>query len=277
MQTACAPPPIPPRRDVFPAHEEMSTTCPECGAAGEGNFCARCGSSLKPRPCPTCGAELPAGARYCTACGAAVGGPERRLDIPPAPERAARIPWVVATAAAIAFIALLFARGCEPRDGAPAAGGVIAPAGDPRAIDLSAMTPADAAERLYERVMRLASAGDTAQAREFAPMALAAYERVPELTDDEHYHIAVLHLFQGSIARAEAHADSVLARTPDHLLALLVSAQARRAAGDSEGAAARYRRFLEAYPAEIAVDREEYRAHAPVLAEGRDEARSFLR
>jgi tetratricopeptide (TPR) repeat protein len=186
---------------------------------------------------------------------------------------------MVAAAAAIAFVALLFARGCEPPNGQPgtAPGGISAPAGDPRAIDLSGISAEEAAERLYERVMRLASAGDTAQAREFAPMAIAAYGRIPELSDDEHYHVAVLHLFGENPARAEAHADTVLGRTPNHLLALLVSAQARRAAGDDEGAAERYRRFLDIYPEEIAVDREEYRAHAPVLAEGREEARAFLR
>jgi tetratricopeptide (TPR) repeat protein len=248
----------------------MTVTCPDCGTAGEGNFCAACGAPLKARACPSCGAEVPAGDRFCTRCGASAtgtGAGQARRAPPPA---RGRVPWLVAAAAALAFFTLLFARGCEAPEPDPAAG-------DPRAIDLSAMTPEDAADRLFDRVMRSLAAGDTGQAREFTPMALAAYERLREPDDDQLYHMSVLQLFQGNASAAEAHADTILERTPDHLLALLASAQARRALRDDEGAAARYRRFLEVYPEEIAVDREEYRAHAPVLAEGREEARAFLR
>ncbi|HOS92419.1 MAG TPA: zinc ribbon domain-containing protein [Armatimonadota bacterium] len=53
-----------------------SATCPHCGAkTGPGKFCTECGKPLAARTeCPQCGQELKAGARFCSECGARIGG-----------------------------------------------------------------------------------------------------------------------------------------------------------------------------------------------------------
>ena len=53
-----------------------SATCPHCGArTGPGKFCTECGQALAARvECPQCGQELKAGARFCSECGARIGG-----------------------------------------------------------------------------------------------------------------------------------------------------------------------------------------------------------
>ena len=64
-------------------------------------------------------------------------------------------------------------------------GGPAAPAGAPAAgqapVDLSSMSPLDAANRLFNRVMTTLEAGDTAGALGFQPMAVQAYEMIEPL------------------------------------------------------------------------------------------------
>ena len=56
----------------------MVITCAACGAehpAG-ARFCSACGAPLL-RPCPVCAAEQPVSAAFCSACGSALGDPRR--------------------------------------------------------------------------------------------------------------------------------------------------------------------------------------------------------
>ena len=147
--------------------------------------------------------------------------------------------------------------------------------GDARAVDLASMTPRQAADRLFERVMRTLSAGDTAQARAFLPMALAAYQRVPELDIDAHYHLGTLHLFAEDPIAARAEADTILAADPNHLFGLFVAAQAEKMQGNSAVARDLYQRFLEAYPTEAQRALSEYQAHQLALEGMRAEAAAF--
>ena len=51
------------------ARGEDTTACPACGKpTKKGNFCQYCGASLV-KSCPKCGKPLPAGAKFCPACG----------------------------------------------------------------------------------------------------------------------------------------------------------------------------------------------------------------
>lgn len=255
----------------------MSTKpCPACGAATAGRFCSQCGASVEaPVKCAECGNELPAGGRYCNACGAPTPATAAALAAAPPPRSQPVVPWVIAGAAVTALVAALVLRGGgeeTPAPEAPFANG--AAAGDPSAVDLSSMTPRQAADRLYERVMTSAEAGDSAQARQFLPMALQAYSMVPpqEVDADARYHLGVLHLFNGDAASARAQADTILSAAPTHLFGLYNAAQAERASGNVEAARGLYERFLAAYDAEVAKSLPEYQAHQPVLDVMRQDA-----
>jgi len=138
------------------------------------------------------------------------------------------------------------------------------------------MTPRERADRLFNRVMQNVSAGDSAQARFFLPMALAAYADVPELDADGHYHVAVLNLAGGDPQSARAHADSILAETPSHLFGLFTAAQAEQALGNTERAREFYERFQASFAAESALARKEYTEHAAVMPLMREEAAQAL-
>ena len=259
----------------------MTTRCPACGAQGSGRFCSECGTSLESAvTCAECGNELPSGGRFCNQCGAPSAA-TRALLAERRTTPASPLPWVVAGiggAAAVALLVVLLSRGGEegtaaapagPPAGAPAAG---APVGDPSQVDLSSMTPREAADNLFDRVMREASAGDSARARFFLPMALASYGQVPELDLDARYHLGVLHLFARDAASARAQADTILATAPDHLFGLYNAAEAERLMGNEAAARQLLQRFLDVYDAEVAKGLPEYGSHAAALTAMRQEA-----
>lgn len=270
----------------------MTKTCPACGEEASGRFCSHCGASLEgPTTCRECGNELPPGGRFCNTCGTPATGaaplpaasatnqPATAAAAPPA--RSSNLPWLVAAGALVALLAVVLV----PRfggDGAPAtqtpAGPPItgAPAGGAAGVDLSSMTPREAADRLFNRVMENVSSGDTTAARQFLPMALMAYERVPELDVDGRYHLAVLQLVNADPQAAREQADSILAVVPDHLFGLFTAAQAEQAMGNEAEAGELYRRFLDRFDAEVDADRTEYREHAQVLPAMREEAEAAL-
>jgi hypothetical protein len=196
--------------------------------------------------------------------------------------RAPRLPWLVAGATLAALLAMLLVPRWTGRADAPpppvAAGSSAAdvPAGDARAVDLSAMSPREAADRLFNRVMQNVSAGDSAEARRFLPMAMAAYGRVEPLDTDGRYHLAVLHLVDRDAPSARAQADTILAEHPRHLFGLFTAAQAEGAMGNRDGARALYRRFLDAYETERQQELPEYQDHAQALPPMREEAQRVL-
>lgn len=254
--------------------------CPSCGQPASGRFCSHCGAETgAPVSCAQCGNQLPPGGRFCNQCGTAAGtaGATAVPSVaPPAARSRSALPWAVAGVLGAALLAVLLLRGGEEPDTTPAqppfaAGGAV-PVGDPRAVDLASMTPREAADRLFERVMRLSESGDSAQARNFLPMALAAYDRVPELDADARYHLGVLHLFNQDAAAASAQADTILAAQPDHLFGLYVAARADQAQGDGGAARTSYQRFLDRFEAERASGKPEYEAHAPALEIMRQDA-----
>ena len=57
------------------ASARSTATCPKCGATlpAGSRFCPACGAPAVPAECPSCGASVPASARFCADCGAAVG------------------------------------------------------------------------------------------------------------------------------------------------------------------------------------------------------------
>lgn len=249
--------------------------CSHCGTESNGNFCPTCGTSLRPGDCPECGANLVPAARFCTRCGSAVGtgaasGTTRS-------RRGSNLPWYLAAGVLLLLIAILLVPAFVEDDSGtaqiptagtfPTAGG--APAGTPPPLT---GTPREQADRLFDRIMTAAAAGDTAGARQFTPMAIAAYGMAAPLDADGLYHLAAVHLVAGDPARARMTAEQILASDERHLLALAVAGQAAVQAGDSAAARDYYARLLAAYDAEVARGLPEYEAHSRSLPEFRSAA-----
>ncbi len=150
-----------------------------------------------------------------------------------------------------------------------------APAGA-SSVDLSSMTPRQAADRLFNRVMIAASAGDDTEVRNFLPMAIRAHEIVEDLDADGKFHLVTLRLQASLNDDALASAEEILAEQPDHLLGLAGAADASLALGDSASARAFYQRFLDAYDSEMAKDLSEYGDHGALLPTMRATAQALL-
>ncbi len=249
--------------------------CPHCnheaGAPG-ANFCQRCGGALRGAPCPKCNASSEAGDRFCNQCGASLpvsGAKGSGLSsLSPA--------WIVVGVLALALIVVVATQRSGGRDitlsPPPAAG---APGSPP---DLSTMTPREAADRLFSRVMNAVDAGNQAEADQFLPMAISAYDRIGTLTLDDRFHLSLLHAAGGNGEEALAVAEEGLAERSTHLLLLAAAAEASLVLGDTTQARERYQAYLDNYDSEVAAALPEYApgVHADLLVTLRGEATAFL-
>lgn len=259
--------------------------CPECNRPATGNFCSHCGASLGGRFCNQCGTEVSAGARFCNQCGAEVAGSGARAG---AHREAAatmfsgqNLAWWVAGAAMFALIVVVGVSMVRPGPG-PTPGttdGAAAPAttgGGGVAPDISSMTPLEAANRLYNRVMAAVSSGDSLEAQQFMPMAIAAYQRARPLDHDGLFHLSMLNRTAGNFEAALAQAHEILEEDPNHLLGRVAAAEAAVELGEMEEAETHYRTILEVYDDEVARALPEYQDHSQIVDVLRDEAERFL-
>jgi hypothetical protein len=145
--------------------------------------------------------------------------------------------------------------GASVSTGAPFAGGAT------RAPDISSMTPEEAANRLFDRVMRYATEGKADSAAMFAPMAIMAYERVGPLDAHSRYDIGTISAVIGDADAATAQVDTILKSQPNHLLALLLGARAADMKKNAAAAAQFRSRFAAAVTAERAKNLREYVDH----------------
>jgi len=273
-------------------------TCSVCGTEATGNFCSACGAPLTSRPCRDCGDTPEPGARFCNNCGspqtaaaASVrtppgGAPAPARPVPPGTEarpkvrkgggaaNAAQPPsrfsqqvgWLVGGAFILGLI-LILALPILRREDAP---GAVGPGGAP---DISNMSPRQAADRLFDRVMRADAAGDVNEVQTFLPMAIAAHDLARPLDLDGLFHLGLLHQTGNDHAAALTIAAEILARDPDYLLGLAIAASSSEAMGDGLGAVGYHTRFLNAYDAQLALPLEEYGIHTATLDEARASAR----
>lgn len=280
--------------------------CPSCGKQAAGNFCQHCGSALGGRFCNQCGAELPSEGRFCNQCGAtakdspakdatakaskaggkAASGKRRgggaSKETAAAGATANHLPWWFAGFSMFALIMVVGWNMVQPAGPtAPAGGGMTpgaAPTGAPGAAstDISQMSPREAADNLFNRVMQAASAGDSAQAQGFLPMALQAYEMAQPLDMDGLFHLALLQRTAGQPESALATAQQMLETEPNHILALGAAAEAAVELGETDQATAFYQQLLANIDTEIGRTLPEYQQHMNFFESARADAQAFL-
>jgi hypothetical protein len=250
--------------------------CPNCGSESSGAFCADCGTPLKGARCKHCKAALQPGANFCTSCGTATHESARAQTNPA---------WYVAGAALLVLIGVLIwpmvsgSGGNQAQNDGRMPMSQIATEGEPQGDAPPPLTgtPREQADRLFNRIMTEQAGGDTARAKFFLPMAFQAYDNAGELDNDALYHLTLLHSLGGDFPAARAAAERILAREPNHLLALSSAGNAARDAGDSAAARQYYSKFLSAYDAESKRDLPEYRDHGRVFPDLKAEAEAFVK
>lgn len=215
--------------------------------------------NAKSNQCPSCG--KPASGRFCSHCGKAL-----TADAAPSlmsPQVVA--PWIALFVALLALVVSLVTFwnqvtrvAVEPQSSPPFASAQSAPGQPP---DLSSMTPREAADRLFNRVMTAAERNDAEEAARFFPMAIDAYEALGELDNDARFHVALLYLTAGDIKKAREQLDVIRKSAPKHLLGIILAHDIAERSGDKAGVARAYKDFLAAYDSEIAAGREEYQHH----------------
>jgi Double zinc ribbon len=268
----------------MPPATPSTVTCPRCSAQASGHFCANCGAPLAGALCAGCGSVLTPGAKFCHRCGTAVGAAPAR---PVQGGLSAALPWAVAAIALVALVALVAGQhfnasrlasapvAPDSQQGAPAQpeseqGASEAPA---RAPDISALSPRERAERLYDRIMRLDSEGKRDSVQFFAPMAISAYRMLPEQDADSRYDVGRIAEVAGVAPVAKAEADSILEKNPTHLLGLVLGMRAAKLAGDRRGEELFARRLLAVEATERRKGLPEYQRHERDIAAAVEEAK----
>lgn len=250
-------------------------TCPSCGAQASGRFCAGCGAPLDGATCAECRAPLTPGAKFCHRCGTPAGQkPSGQTTLGGA------IPWAVAAIALLSLVAMVAGRNLAPTRGSSLDGpqnAIPTPglddrgapdAAQPRAPDISSLSPEEAADRLFDRIMRLSEQGRVDSVQFFAPMAIASYDMLRPLDADKRFHLGMIALATGyaeMVPIARAQADTILAADQTHLLGLVLGIRSARAAGDSSAGARLQRRMREVAPGELQRARPEYAQHRPLI------------
>jgi predicted Zn-dependent protease len=190
------------------------------------------------------------------------------------------VPWAalgIATLALVVALAALFGRGSEVAPPAPVrfSQSLATPFPDSaQPPDLSSMTPREAADRLFNRVMAASENGNQAEASQFTPMALQAYANLGNLDNDARYHVALLHLTANDTRRAQTQIDLLRKSAPKHLLAFMLEHQIAKQSGKQDNATRAFKAFLTAYDAEIAVGQADYQDHLSSIERVRTAARA---
>lgn len=229
------------------------------------------------RFCEQCGNSLSATARFCANCGFSVSGEAPAMASAPGaraagPLPAAVVPWLLPIVAVVGIVgyAIVSSRGA----GAPAGADAGLSAGGPTVLapDISSLSPDERVDRLFNRIMTLASAGKDDSVAFFAPMAVNSFAALMPLDLHRRYDLGLVMLVSGDAAGARAQSDTILASSPAHLLGLALGMRAANAAGKSADAKRLGAKFTASLAAERAKGLREYSDHAPDIADAIEEA-----
>jgi hypothetical protein len=130
-----------------------------------------------------------------------------------------------------------------------------------RPPDISNLTPAERAARLYNRVMSAHERGFRDTVQMFAPMAITAFQMIGSLDADQRYDLGRIAAVAGDANIAAAQADTILHQSQNHLLGLILAANAAHMRNDSAAERSFHQRLVAAAPAERAKSLPEYAAH----------------
>lgn len=206
--------------------------------------------------CPSCARKTQGEARFCQHCGKSLDGGGWLTP---------QILTVLASAVIVLVaLGLLFASVIDTDSVSPPAPAGSAP---PRATasgqppDLSTMSPREAADRLFNRVMMADEQGNRAEVEQFSPMAVSAYEMLDSLDTDALFHVGLIQIAAGEIEEAESYAQRMKAVAPNHLLAALLDHRIAEVSNDTAAAASAIKRFQDSYDEETSIGRPEYEHH----------------
>ena len=226
---------------------------------------SRPSAASPPKFCSNCGTQLNTGASFCHMCGAAVEGRSAGVAQSSAPATAptpsGTLRWGVPALALVVLVILTAMQFSSRVDQTDAAGAMPLGSAAMRAPDISAMSPRERADRLFNRVMLLSSQGKMDSVAFFAPMAIGAIEALAPLDAHLRYDLGLVALVMGDSLRARTEAEAILAGHPTHLLGLLLAARAANARGDATAEADLRRRLSAAEQSERARALPEYADH----------------
>jgi len=230
-------------------------------------------SGAKARFCSECGAQFLPDALFCHNCGVAVGG--SAPPAAPSPQLSPMLRWAVPVAAIGALVVITFFRLGSGNAAPESATGTPLTAVTNGPPDISSMSPAEQANRLFNKVMTLSSEGKADSAAFFAPMAMAAFEALAPLNAHTRYDLGLVALVSGDAGRAAAQSDSILLERPTHLLGLVLAARVADARGDAAAGRAARQRLLAAESSERAAGLPEYTDHDADLRAAIEQARKL--
>ncbi|MDX1485982.1 MAG: cytochrome c [Alphaproteobacteria bacterium] len=151
------------------------------------------------------------------------------------------------------------------REAAPTSATALPPPAFDRPPDLTRMTQREAADRLFNRIMTANEQGRLSEAQRFVPMAVQAYQGLPTLDRDAHYHLSLIHGVAGNRTKRDAHIAALREGAPNHLLALILEHSIARQSRDGAAASRTIAAFAAAYDGEMAKARPEYAAHRKTI------------
>jgi len=226
-------------------------------------------TSARLKFCSECGTKFLPDAKFCHSCGRPIDSVTTRSA---SESMSPALKFGLPIAALVALVAMTLLRGASSggADNPPVAP-LATTTGQPP--DISAMSPEERADRLFNRVMSMWSEGKRDSAQFFAPMAMAAIGSLTPLDAHRRYDLGLVSLVAGDPAIAKAQSDSILRERPQHLLGLLLGVRAAESRGDSAVAREMRARLVNAEKSERASGLREYTDHDADLRAAIDEAR----
>ncbi len=223
--------------------------------AASGKSSGRTSGNPGSTACPSCGSTVQPNARFCHNCGKSLGDrgwfSVQTLTV------------LAAAGLALLALGLLFASIIDVKTVPTIAEtrSVERTASSGQPPDLSTMSPREAADRLFNRVMMADEQGNAEEASRFAPMALAAYDMLETLDLDGLYHVGLISLVAGDAEGARDSIDKLKAAVANHLLAILLEYRLAEQADDRDAMDRAVAAFHAAYDDEMAAGRPEYLEH----------------